>query len=84
MIIGKKVNKITSSSLAEESSKIIDAFQSTVNKLRDVAKRADDEKAAKEQEIISLQTETATLSAVANKATSIDENIVSFLQESYG
>lgn len=30
MIIGKKVNKITSSSLAEESSKIIDAFQSTV------------------------------------------------------
>lgn len=38
MIIGKKVNKITSSSLAEESSKIIDAFQSTVNKLRDVAK----------------------------------------------
>ena len=54
MIIGKKVNKITSSSLAEESSKIIDAFQSTVNKLRDVAKRADDEKAAKEQEIILL------------------------------
>ena len=70
MIIGKKVNKITSSSLAEESSKIIDAFQSTVNKLRDVAKRADDEKAAKEQEIISLQTETANLSEVSNKATS--------------
>lgn len=64
MIIGKKVNKITSSSLAEESSKIIDAFQSTVNKLRDVAKRADDEKAAKEQEIILLQTETANLSEV--------------------
>lgn len=71
MIIGKKVNKITSSSLAEESSKIIDAFQSTVNKLRDVAKRADDEKAAKEQEIISLQTETANLSEVSNKATSM-------------
>ena len=68
MIIGKKVNKITSSSLAEESSKIIDAFQSTVNKLRDVAKRADDEKAAKEQEIILLQTETANLSEVSNKA----------------
>jgi hypothetical protein len=67
MIIGKKVNKITSSSLAEESSKIIDAFQSTVNKLRDVAKRADDEKAAKEQEIILLQTETANLSEVSNK-----------------
>lgn len=68
MIIGKKVNKITSSSLAEESSKIIDAFQSTVNKLRDVAKRADDEKAAKEQEIILLQTETANLSEVSNKS----------------
>lgn len=74
MIIGKKVNKITSSSLAEESSKIIDAFQSTVNKLRDVAKRADDEKAAKEQEIISLQTETANLSEVSNKATSMADN----------
>lgn len=51
MIIGKKVNKITSSSLAEESSKIIDAFQSTVNKLRDVAKRADDEKAVKNKRL---------------------------------
>lgn len=75
MIIGKKVNKITSSSLAEESSKIIDAFQSTVNKLRDVAKRADDEKAAKEQEIILLQTETANLSEVSNKATAMAEKI---------
>lgn len=75
MIIGKKVNKITSSSLAEESSKIIDAFQSTVNKLRDVAKRADDEKAAKEQEIILLQTETANLSEVSNKATSMADKI---------
>lgn len=75
MIIGKKVNKITSSSLAEESSKIIDAFQSTVNKLRDVAKRA-----AKEQEIISLQTETANLSEVSNKATSMADKIGSLLQ----
>lgn len=80
MIIGKKVNKITSSSLAEESSKIIDAFQSTVNKLRDVAKRADDEKAAKEQEIILLQTETANLSEVFNKATSMADKIGSLLQ----
>ena len=80
MIIGKKVNKITSSSLAEESSKIIDAFQSTVNKLRDVAKRTDDEKAAKEQEIISLQTETANLSEVSNKATSMTDKIGSLLQ----
>lgn len=79
MIIGKKVNKITSSSLAEESSKIIDAFQSTVNKLRDVAKRAD-EKAAKEQEIILLQTETANLSEVSNKATSMVDKIGSLLQ----
>lgn len=78
MIIGKKVNKITSSSLAEESSKIIDAFQSTVNKLRDVAKRADD--AAKEQEIILLQTETANLSEVSNKATSMADKIGSLLQ----
>lgn len=75
MIIGKKVNKITSSSLAEESSKIIDAFQSTVNKLRDVAKRA-----AKEQEIILLQTETANLSEVSNKATSMVDKIGSLLQ----
>ena len=80
MIIGKKVNKITSYSLAEESSKIIDAFQSTVNKLRDVAKRADDEKAAKEQEIILLQTETANLSEVSNKATSMADKIGSLLQ----
>lgn len=80
MIIGKKVNKITSSSLAEESSKIIDAFQSTVNKLRDVAKRADDEKAAKEQEIILLQTETANLSKVSTKATSMADKIGSLLQ----
>lgn len=80
MIIGKKVNKITSSSLAEESSKIIDAFQSTVNKLRDVAKRADDEKAAKEQEIISLQTETANVSEVSNKTTSMVDKIGSLLQ----
>lgn len=80
MIIGKKVNKITSSSLAEESSKIIDAFQSTVNKLRDVAKRADDEKAAKEQEIILLQTETANLSEVSNNATSMADKIGSLLQ----
>ena len=71
MIIGKRVNKITSSSLAEESSKIIDAFQSTVNKLRD---------AAKEQEIISLQTETANLSEVSNKATSMADKIGSLLQ----
>lgn len=77
MIIGKKVNKITSSSLAEESSKIIDAFQSTVNKLRD---GADDEKAAKEQEIILLQTETANLSEVSNKATSMADKIGSLLQ----
>ena len=80
MIIGKKVDKITSSSLAEESSKIIDAFQSTVNKLRDVAKRADDEKAAKEQEIILLQTETANLSEVSTKATSMADKIGSLLQ----
>lgn len=80
MIIGKKVNKITSSSLAEESSKIIDAFQSTVNKLRDVAKRTDDEKAAKEQEIILLQTETANLSEVSTKATSMADKIGSLLQ----
>lgn len=71
MIIGKKVNKITSSSMAEESSKIIDAFQSTVNKLRD---------AAKEQEIILLQTETANLSEVSNKATSMADKIGSLLQ----
>lgn len=79
-MIDKKVNKITSSSLAEESSKIIDAFQSTVNKLRDVAKRADDEKAAKEQEIILLQTETANLSEVSTKTTSMADKIGSLLQ----
>ncbi len=56
MIIGKKVNKITSSSLA------------------------DDEKAAKEQEIILLQTETANLSEVSNKATFMADKIGSLLQ----
>ena len=48
--------------------------------LRDVAKRADDEKAAKEQEIILLQTETANLSEVSNKATSMADKIGSLLQ----
>lgn len=51
--------KVTSTSLAEESAKIIDVF----------------EKEVREQEIIELQTEAANLEAVSNKATAMAEKI---------
>lgn len=61
--------KATSTSLAEESAKIIDVFE------KDVAERALKEKEVKEQEIIELQTEAANLEAVSNKATTMAEKI---------
>lgn len=62
-MFGKKQSaepaKVTSTSLAEESAKIIDVF----------------EKEVREQEIIELQTEAANLEAVSNKATAMVEKI---------
>lgn len=62
-MFGKKQSaepaKVTSTSLAEESAKIIDVF----------------EKEVREQEIIELQTEAANLEAVSNKATVMAEKI---------
>lgn len=62
-MFGKKQSaepaKVTSTSLAEESAKIIDVF----------------EKEVREQEIIELQTEAANLEAVSNKTTAMAEKI---------
>lgn len=67
-MFGKKQSakpaKVTSTSLAEESAKIID-----------VASKAQAEKEVREQEIIELQTEAANLEAVSNKATAMAEKI---------
>lgn len=67
-MFGKKQSaepaKVTSTSLAEESAKIIDVFE-----------RAQAEKEVREQEIIELQTEAANLEAVSNKATAMAEKI---------
>lgn len=72
-MFGKKQSakpaKVTSTSLAEESAKIIDA------NLKEVASRAQAEKEVREQEIIELQTEAANLEAVSNKATAMAEKI---------
>jgi hypothetical protein len=73
-MFGKKQSaepaKVTSTSLAEESAKIID-----VTNLKEVASRAQAEKEVREQEIIELQTEAANLEAVSNKATAMAEKI---------
>ena len=74
-MFGKKQSaepaKVTSTSLAEESAKIIDVFEKAVTNLKEVAA----EKEVREQEIIELQTETANLEAVSNKATAMAEKI---------
>ena len=76
-MFGKKQSakpaKVTSTSLAEESAKIIDVFE--VTNLKEVASRAQAEKEVREQEIIELQTEAANLEAVSNKATAMAEKI---------
>lgn len=73
-MFGKKQSaepaKVTSTSLAEESAKIIDVFEKAVTNLKEVASRAQAEK-----EIIELQTEAANLEAVSNKATAMAEKI---------
>lgn len=73
-MFGKKQSaepaKVTSTSLAEESAKIIDVFEKAVTNLKEVA-----EKEVREQEIIELQTEAANLEAVSNKATAMAEKI---------
>lgn len=68
-------DKVSSSSLIEESNKIVNIFNSAVEQLLGVAKKANEEKAAKEQEITELQTEAANLEAVSNKATAMAEKI---------
>lgn len=72
-MFGKKQSakpaKVTSTSLAEESAKIIDVFE------KEVASKAQAEKEVREQEIIELQTEAANLEAVSNKATAMAEKI---------
>lgn len=70
-----KHNKVSSSSLIEESNKIVNIFNSAVEQLLGVAKKANEAKAAKEQEITELQTEAANLEAVSNKATAMAEKI---------
>ena len=74
-MFGKKQSaepaKVTSTSLAEESAKIIDVFTN----LKEVASKAQAEKEVREQEIIELQTEAANLEAVSNKATAMAEKI---------
>ena len=76
-MFGKKQSaepaKVTSTSLAEESAKIIDVFE--VTNLKEAASRAQAEKEVREQEIIELQTEAANLEAVSNKATAMAEEI---------
>ena len=73
-MFGKKQSaepaKVTSTSLAEESAKIIDVLEKAVT-----ASRAQAEKEVREQEIIELQTEAANLEAVSNKATAMAEKI---------
>lgn len=73
-MFGKKQSaepaKVTSTSLAEESAKIIDVFEKAVTNLKEVASKAQAEK-----EIIELQTEAANLEAVSNKATAMAEKI---------
>lgn len=73
-MFGKKQSaepaKVTSTSLAEESAKIIDVFEKAVANLKEVASKAQAEK-----EIIELQTEAANLEAVSNKATAMAEKI---------
>ena len=58
-MFGKKQSaepaKVTSTSLAEESAKIIDVFEKAVTNLKEVASRAQAEKEVREQEIIELQ-----------------------------
>ena len=78
-MFGKKQSaepaKVTSTSLAEESAKIIDVFEKAVTNPKEVASRAQAEKEVREQEIIELQTEAANLEAVSNKATAMAEKI---------
>ena len=78
-MFGKKQSaepaKVTSTSLAEESAKIIDVFEKAVTNFKEVASRAQAEKEIREQEIIELQTEAANLEAVSNKATAMSEKI---------
>lgn len=73
-MFGKKQSaepaKVTSTSPAEESAKIIDVFEKAVTNLKEVASKAQAEKEVREQEIIELQTE-----AVSNKATAMAEKI---------
>ena len=73
-MFGKKQSaepaKVTSTSLAEESAKIIDVFEKAVTNLKEAASKAQAEK-----EIIELQTEAANLEAVSNKATAMAEKI---------
>ena len=68
-MFGKKQSaepaKVTSTSLVEESAKIIDVFEKAVTNLK-----AQAEKEVREQEIIELQTEAANLEAVSNKSNS--------------
>lgn len=77
-MFGKKQSaepaKVTSTSLAEESAKIIDVEKAVTN-FKEVASRAQAEKEVREQEIIELQTEAANLEAVSNKATAMAEKI---------
>lgn len=68
-------DKVSSSSLIEEFNKIVNIFNSAIEQLLGVAKKANEEKAAKEQEITELQTEAANLEAVSNKATAMAEKI---------
>lgn len=70
-----QIKRVSSSSLIEESNKIVNIFNSAVEQLLGVAKKANEEKAAKEQEITELQTEAANLEAVSNKATAMAEKI---------
>ena len=76
-MFGKKQSaepaKVTSTSLAEESAKIIDVFEKAVTNLKEVASKAQAEKEVREQEIIELQTEAANLEAVSNKATAMED-----------
>lgn len=75
-MFGKKQSaepaKVTSTSLAEESAKIIDVFEKAVTNLKEVASRAQAEKEVRD---IELQTEAANLEAVSNKATAMAEKI---------
>lgn len=75
-MLGRKTPiKSNSTSLSEETSKIVGLFNSAVEQLLGVAKKAEEEKAVKEQEITELQTEAANLEAVSNKAAAMAEKI---------